>query len=412
MAAEGPEGPFPGAGVPHRTRRFLRLGVLVVASLLIVLLVWRVRLVLMPFAFALGLAYLVAPGVRTLERRRLPTWLAILVVYLGAGVAVTGAGLLVVPQLVAEGRELLHALPLFERRLDTLAALFFTHYRSLPLPAALRKQTDAIIAGADGIAVAILGRTLKGVAAGLPVLASLVLSPFLAYYVLRDRRRFAATLWRLVPWQRRRRVHRLARDLDRAVGGFIRGQIVVSLCIGVMALGVSVLFRLPFPLFIALVAAATDIIPYLGPLLGALPAVTFALLHSPSEALWVLAIFLAMHEFEGVVLSPWILGNEVGMHPLVIFLAILVGGDLFSFVGMLLAVPATAAVAILGSFGYRELSAWSRRGPARPPLVAIPIRFPSRLPSGRMSGSRTALSQGNGVSRPPGRGPRGTNGAK
>lgn len=405
------------AGVPHRTRRFLRLATLVVIGVLTVLLLWRVRVVLMPFVFALALAYLLAPAVRTCERRGVPTWLAILIVYAAVGVTVGGMGVVVVPQLAAEGKELLAALPAFERRLDDLAALFFSHYRSLPLPPAMRTQTDGIIAGLDGVVADVLRRALKGVAGSLPVLVSLVIAPFLAYYVLRDRRRFSRQLVHLVPRHKRRSVHRLVRDLDRAVGGFVRGQIVISLAIGLMALAVSLLFRLPFPLFIGLVAAATDIIPYLGPLLGALPAVTFALLRSPAEALWVLAVFLAMHEFEGVVLSPWILGSEVGMHPLAIFLVILIGGDLFGFLGMLIAVPAAAALAVLSTFAYREVTAWSRRGSWGRPVTGIPVRarsvrFSSGRASGRMVSGKTALPQGTAPRVTTGRGPRGTHGAK
>ena len=410
-----PRGTVPGAGVPHRTRRFLRLAMLLAVAVVALLGLWRVRIILLPFVFALALAYLLAPAVRFWERRRVPTWLAILLVYAALALGVAMISWWLVPQLVAEGRQLLAVLPLFEKRLDRLAALFFMHYRRLALPHVLRSQADALIAAVDAFIADLLRRALTGVAGSLPVLASLLMSPFLAYYVLRDRRRFAKEVWRVVPRRGRRRVYLLVHDLDRAVGGFIRGQIVVSLCIGVMALLVSLAFRLPFPLFIAFVAALTDIIPYLGPLLGALPAVTFALLRSPVEAVWVLAIFLAMHEFEGVVLSPWILGNEVGMHPLAVFLAILAGGDLFGFLGMLLAVPATAALAILASFAYRELSAWSRRGSdlrGRRPVRARSMlaRFPSMAPSGRMSFVRHALWEGAGVPRPAR--PRGRNGAK
>jgi predicted PurR-regulated permease PerM len=244
-------------------------------------------------------------------------------------------------------------------------------YRGLALPPPVRAESDRAVARAGAALTGAVRGTLKNLEQGLPVLGAVVLSPFLAYYLLRDRRRLAAAFWHRVPDEARPRVARTLADLDAAVGGFLRGQILVAVLVGVMALGVSLAFRLPYPLFIALVAATTDLIPYVGPLLGAVPAVAVALLRSPPAALWVLGAFLAIHQFEGLVLSPNLVGARVGLHPLVVFGALLVGGELFGVAGVLVGVPVLAAVRILVRFGLGELRRWAGRPRRLSPLPRL-----------------------------------------
>ena len=342
----------------------LRAAHVAVAAALAVIL-WRARAALLPFVFAALIAYLLAPAVALLERRRLRPWLCVLLVYAALALVVGALAAEVAPDLAAEGRHLLGAYPAYDAAARRGLADMWRTYHGLPLPAPLRAETDRAIAlGGNGLRLAARA-TVAGLAHGLPVLAALVISPFLAYYILRDRERLARAFWRRVPPGRRGRVGRVLAELDGAVGGFMRGQLLVALAVGLMAFVVTALFGLPFPLFVALVAAVTDLIPYVGPLLGALPAVAFALLRSPLEALWVLLAFLAIHQFEGIVLSPNLVGSQVGLHPLVVFGALLVGGDLFGLPGVLLAVPALAAGRILVGYGLEELAAWADRGPVR-----------------------------------------------
>lgn len=332
---------------------------------------WRARAALLPFAFAGLIAYLLAPAVAMLERRRLPPWLCVLLVYVALALLVATVVAEVAPNLGSEGRRLLRDYPTYARAARHGLALLWQSYRGLPLPAPVRAESDrALVQAGDAVRLGVRA-TVAALAHGLPVVAAFFLSPFLAYYILRDRDRLAGAVWRHVPEGRRRRVAAMLSELDQAVGGFLRGQLLVALAVGVMALVVTLLFGLPFPLFVAVTAAVTDLIPYVGPLLGALPAVAFALMRSPLEALWVLAAFLAIHQLEGLVLSPNLVGSQVGLHPLVVFGALLVGGDLFGLGGVLLAVPALAAARIVVRYGLGELRRWARRG-ARPPRLVRP----------------------------------------
>jgi predicted PurR-regulated permease PerM len=328
---------------------------------LLAALAWKVRGVLLPFAFALMWTYLLSPLVAYVERWGWPPGLSVLAVYGALAVVLAGAVFLLGPPLAQEGHQLVRALPTLAAKAQRGVDHLVGGYHRLPLPPALRREVDGWL----GMGEAWLLERLRGAAwsvgQGLTVAASLAVSPILAYYSLRDRRRWAAVGWRRCPVRWRRRLRAVVGELDRVVGGFVRGQILVSAVVGVLALGVTLAFGLPYPLLVAAVAAATDLIPYLGPILGAFPAVGFAFLRSPWEALWVFLSFLAIHEAEGTLLSPWILGEEVGMHPLAVLLSVLVGGDLFGVVGMVVAVPCAAALAILVRFGLHELEGWVRR---------------------------------------------------
>ena len=346
-------------------------------ALAVLCVLWRARTALLPFLFALVLAYLLSPAVSALERRRLAPWLSVLVVYAAVALILAAVATEAVPVLVREGQHIVAGYPSYTRAARVGAGAFWRAYQRVPLPAPVRAEANRLIADvAVGIRYAARG-TLRVLAAGVPVLAAMVVAPFLAYYMLRDRVRLWAGFWRLFPPRRRPRVAALLSELDLAVGGFLRGQILVALVVGALALLVAVLFRLPYPLFIALLAAVTDIIPYVGPLLGALPAVAFAVLRSPVEGLWVLLAFLAIHELEGTVVSPYLLGTQVGLHPLLVFGAILVGGDLFGLAGMLLAVPALAAAIVLVRYALEEVRAWAE-GRAPEPAAPLPVRAVAR----------------------------------
>jgi predicted PurR-regulated permease PerM len=324
----------------------------------------------LPFAFAFALAYLLAPAVDFLERRRLPPGAAVLAVYAALFAALFALAAALGPTLVREGHRLLANYPAYERAGREGLGSAWRTYRSLPLPPAVRAESDRLLAEVGGGIRWAARASVRGLAATVPVAAAAAVSPVLAYYVLRDRHRLAAAFWRRVPVGRRAAVARLLRELDVAVGGFVRGQLLVAGAVGGMALGLALAFRLPYPVFIAAVAAVTDIIPYVGPLLGAVPAVAFALVRSPVLAAWVLAAFLAVHEVEGAVLSPYLLGGQVGMHPLLVVGAVLVAGDLFGFAGALLAVPGLASARIVARYLLAEAARWAREGERRPSVRA------------------------------------------
>jgi predicted PurR-regulated permease PerM len=191
----------------------------------------------------------------------------------------------------------------------------------------------------------------------LSIFSLLVITPVVAFYFLADWPRMIARLDRLVPRQHHATVTALARETDRAIAGFLRGQTVVCLLLGLFyALALS-LVGLNFGLLIGLLSGLISFIPYVGSITGLILSVGVALAQFWPDWIWVavvLAIFLFGQFVEGNVLVPKLVGDSVGLHPLSLMFALFAFGYLFGFVGLLLAVPLAAAIGVLVRFAVRR----------------------------------------------------------
>ncbi len=308
---------------------------------------YRVRIVLTPFLFAVLIAYILYPLVIMVEKRGAGRTAAILIVYVFLGSFFGAALWFVLPHFAEEMEDLAVALPArmaVWEQLGAKAAGFFKH---LKLPGVVQ---DAVSIALERVELAIedLAGRLMGLMMGVFTnIASLIISPILAFYLLRDHQVMRERSLQYVPARYRGDVQNMARSVNKALSGFFRGQILVSIFVGLFVYGGLYLLGIPYSLFIGLTAGLFDIIPYLGPVLGFLPAAAFALLKSPLTVLWVLLIFVAANQIENGIISPKIIGDRVGLHPLIVIFAVLVGGNLLGITGMLLAVPIAASIRVV-----------------------------------------------------------------
>lgn len=184
-----------------------------------------------------------------------------------------------------------------------------------------------------------LPRVLSGIGAGADALSRAFLSPILTYYFLRDREAFAYrfTLW--IPLRHRRRVIGALREMRREAAGYVRGQLLVGLAVGVLtALGLLVL-GIPAWLALGLLMGACELIPYVGPIIGGIPIVLFSLPLGMEKVLWAVGITVAVQQIEGYFLSPRLMAGAVGLHPIYVLLLLSAGGMLWGLPGMILALP-------------------------------------------------------------------------
>ncbi len=317
----------------------------------------RMRLTLAPFFLALVIAYLLHPLVEAVQRRGMSRPAAILVAYSVCTVALVLTYYLVVPPLLHELDTVAAELPRQARRLQTLTQAMVRDLRRLPVPATLQHVVDEGLARGEAWLADWadrLAELLLGFFSGLYVL---VLAPFLAYYMLRDAEQMCHKAVDLIPARWQADALQLARRIDQVVGGFLRGQLLVSAIIGgLVAVGLALL-KVKYALLLGLVAGLFDLIPYFGPIVGSIPAVLLAFLQSPATALYTVALILLVHQVEATLLSPRILSQNVGLHPLAVVFAVLAGGELAGFTGMLLAVPIAGVLRVLGEF---ILQKWAR----------------------------------------------------
>lgn len=335
--------------------RWYRWGLLAVSIVGLLMLLGWAGPVLLPFVFAFVIAYLLAPSVQMFDRHGLNRVVSILLVYAIAGLIIAGTIVYMFPLLLQESVHLIRLVPNFIAGLQHTWAYWLNRFHEAPIPRSIRKAINQTGTHLEGQMLTWLKGLVTAVFGLVPGVLSLIVAPVLAFYLLKDLDRIRSRFWHMIPIAWRPQIYKLGVDMDSALNGFIRGQLMVALVVGSLSgLWVWVL-HIPLAVLIGAIAGITDVIPYVGPIAGALPAVLLGFNISPYTALYAVLGFVVIHQLEGVVIAPKLVGDSVGIHPLIIIFAILVGGELAGVVGLLLAVPLTAAGKVLFSHMYRWL---------------------------------------------------------
>jgi len=324
------------------------IGLLVVGGFLYLL-----APILTPFLAAGLIGYLFNPLVTRLARRSgCSRTLATVAVFLLAMFALAVLILVLIPLAVAQFERLALLLPELlawfdERvrpRLEELAG------ETLPAlePGALRDLVAEHWQAAGGLAGGVLHWIGTSTAALLLGVMNLVLIPVVSFYLLRDWPRLLEGLHDLLPQGWRPGVVRFAGEADATLGAFLRGQLLVMLALGLFYAVTLTLVGVELGLAIGLVAGLVSFIPYVGVIVGILLSVAAVLFQGDgwSLLLVVLIIFAIAQVLESVVLTPWLVGDRTGLHPVAVIFAVLAGGQLFGFFGMLLALPVAAVLAV------------------------------------------------------------------
>jgi predicted PurR-regulated permease PerM len=299
---------------------------------------------------ALFLAYLVYPLVRRLNVH-LPVIASIVIVYAFIALAGALAITLVAPQI---GRDLTafgHALPGLMTQFEQ--ELIAPHNRLLariPLEdrtylANLPSQFNAL---AQQYGLDTLQRSVPVLLSAASVGAALVIVPILAAYMLLDASNVRRQILGLFPLKRRAKVERVIDELDGVIGGFIRGQLIDGAIVGLMIFVMLTATHVPYALLIGIAAGLLNFIPYAGAVIGFVPSVILALAYNgPGNALLVALLFAVIQQIDGNFVAPKVLKENVGLSPLYIILAILIGSELFGLAGTFLAVPVAAMLRVL-----------------------------------------------------------------
>ncbi|MES1943453.1 permease often clustered with de novo purine synthesis [Salinisphaera sp. PC39] len=320
--------------------------------------VWLLGPILTPFVIAAGLAYIGDPLVDRLQRLRLSRTGAVMVVFAGLTLGFGLVLLMLFPVLEQQTRILIENLPRYGAWLQAHLAPIVNSvlpagegYESASLGQLLREHWQS----AGGVATALFQRAFTSGTAALALFANLVLIPVITFYLLRDWDDLVAWIRDLLPRRILGTATELARETDEVLGQFIRGQLLVMAALGlVYTLGLWIA-GLDLALLIGLGAGLVSFVPYLGVIVGVLAAGVAMLVQTgePLQLLWVAGVFTVGQMLESAVLQPLLVGDRIGLHPVAVIFAVLAGGQLFGFVGVLLALPAAAAIAVLVRYAGR-----------------------------------------------------------
>lgn len=331
-------------------RRWIGLG----AALLIAVLLYLLHNILSPFLVGILLAYLADPLVDRLERAGLSRTWGVVVVFSLFTLVFMALLLVLIPMLA---KQLVRLYELAPQMLDWLQHVALPWVQSrLGLADGFWKfdKIKAAIGAHMGQTTDIVGVLLsQATASSLALigwLANLVLIPVVGFYLLRDWDLMMAKLRSLLPRQREEQVVGLAGECHEVLGAFVRGQLLVMLALGVIYSSGLMLVGLELGLLIGMLAGLAAIVPYMGFIIGigaALVAGLFQFSGDLYPMLGIVAVFMVGQALEGMVLTPLLVGDRIGLHPVAVIFAILAGGELFGFTGVLLALPVAAVIMVL-----------------------------------------------------------------
>jgi len=236
----------------------------------------------------------------------------------------------------------LSQLPFFTAEVEGIIQGFHHRYHQAVLPLAFRSFLDETLLRVSGATQQAARSFLDHLLAFMADLPLLLLAPFLAYYFLRDSEEIGRWAARILPSGIRENFIGLWMEMEKILVSFLYGDVLVSLLVGLLT-GVGLfLIGSQYAVILGIIVGLTDLIPYFGPVLGAIPLLAFTLLEGKRKAMLALVILLAVQQLECIWLGPKILGDRVGLHPLVVIFLLLAGGEVAGLWGLLLAVPIAA----------------------------------------------------------------------
>lgn len=370
-------------GIPER-RVYLSLSNLlaVLAVILSLIVLWQVRSLIVLVMISIVLASTIAPIVDWAERWRVPRWLTVLLVYAALIGGLTGFAVLYGPTAFTQIERITVQLPNYLRELVTAIegwALSLNDSRP-----ELVNQIERLL-DVQGLSTwalrssqQVLSRSFSLTTGLVGGVVNLVLALFVSGYMLADSRTLSGGVVQLLPQPWDERMAEQIAPVSSRIGSYLRGRVLVSLILAVLTtLGLSVLGLSEYALGLGAIAGITNLIPFVGPILGAVPALIVALSQGWWTLLWVLVLFLVLQNLESYLLAPLVVGSSVGVHPLYLLLAVLAGTEILGIIGALIVPPLVAGAGVLLQNLYlepkRQAEAARTGYPAEQPVESLPV---------------------------------------
>ncbi|HEX5589239.1 MAG TPA: AI-2E family transporter [Candidatus Limnocylindrales bacterium] len=363
------------------------MALLAVAAVVLGVVLYAGREALGPFIVGLLFVYLLAPPVERLARARVPRALAILIVYVVAGVIIVEGLNLMLRPLVDQIRLFAADLPGLVEQLRSQLERLGAVYRGLELPPAIREAIDEwlakLAAGDIGFDPAVLLPVLRATTGFVTTLFAFLIIPVWAFYLLKDRPSLMQSFQASVPPEWRADINAVVGIVARVFSSWIRAQVLLGITVGVATfVGLLILGATVDPIFsrfavlLAVIAGLFELLPIIGPIIAAIPAILIAATSGVEAAGAAFLLYLAIQQVENNVLVPKIQGDATELHPSAVMLALVIGGAVAGLLGAILALPVTAAARDVYRHLFARLSVPRDPHPAGsgsgPPLEPAP----------------------------------------
>jgi predicted PurR-regulated permease PerM len=336
----------------EQMKDFIRKTLFVAGLILGLLFIYQIRNIFIYLIIAILLAYLAHPPVNWLRRHRVPRALAILIVFLGLFLfAVLLVGI-TAPIIYNEATQLASSLPQALDGLETrINALLKSYFPQSTQQFAFKDYFFEFAANIQSNFPATLQRSYlfvsRSIGGTVTFILGLVLIPLMGFYFLVDAEKFKRTFKLLFPRTYNERIETTIWQMNLMLGKYVRGQLTLSLIMGTLvAIGLTVL-GVKYAVLLGIISGIAELVPMAGPIIGFVPAGLLALSIGPWKLVFVIIFYALLHLFENNFLVPRVMGKNMDLHPLTVIVAMMIGAQVFGLVGVLIALPATAAVKIV-----------------------------------------------------------------
>jgi predicted PurR-regulated permease PerM len=332
---------------------------IVLATVLVLVVLWQLRSLIVLLMVSIVLAASIAPIVDWAEQWRVPRWLTVVLVYLGLIAVLSGVILIIGPTAFTQIEQLIRQLPVVISNLiavienwvfnlnttrPELVEQIEQFFNLQGLATWVVRSSQQLLVRSYSLTTGLLGGTF-----------SLILALFISGYMLADNRTLINSLTRLLPQPWDERLSAQVAPISSRIGTYIRGRVLVSAILGVViTTSLGFLGLSDYALGLGAIAGVTNLIPFLGPILGAIPALVVAISKGWWILLWVILLFVIIQNLETYVLDPLLVGSSVGVHPLYQLLAVIGGTQVLGIIGALIVPPWVAGAAVLLENLYLE----------------------------------------------------------
>lgn len=311
--------------------------------------------IMLAIILSIILAYFLNPLVNYLQKKGLKRTVSTAIVYIGIVIILAILLVSFIPRTGKEIKNLAENLSIYISNFNTFIDKIYAGYSNVlgDTPELLQSIEKVIESNTQKLQDSIssgLTNLITGISGFLSKAVTLILIPIITFYFLVDKNYFVKKLKEHIPEKYKDDIFTLSHQINDVMNQFIKGRLLMAIFVGTMTAIFLLIMDVQFAIVIGFITAIADIVPYIGPFLGFLPAVILAFFSSPLKALWVAIFFVVIQWVENNILAPKVLGQSIGLHPLTVLLALIIGGGIFGVLGMILAVPVTAIMMILVKF--------------------------------------------------------------
>ncbi|HHY70904.1 MAG TPA: AI-2E family transporter [Thermoanaerobacterales bacterium] len=303
----------------------------------------KITAVILPFVLAIFITYILNPVVKLLTEKKINRTAAIAIIYFVLIGSIIIALVYIIPVFILELNNLIDAIPFYTGKTQKIIAEIKIKYLA-SLPPSLQEIVDRNINRIEELLLDSLQKIADAIIHIFSSIFSIILGPILGFYFLKDFDKIKENMILYIPMSYRIIVLHWCEKFGKTLGRYIRSQLIVSLTIGFLTTLSMIILGVDFAFLIGALVGITNIIPYFGPFIGAMPAITIAILRYPRKVPWIIVLMLTIHQLESGIISPHIVGEHVGIHPVTVILSLLIGGTFFGLSGLILAVPVAALI--------------------------------------------------------------------